>query len=184
MGGSPYDSGKIEPYPKREYNSDGKITSIVLNKAGTMWVEFMYDKDGNEVLKHTSDKYWYRKEYNASGQLTYFYNSQGDWYQYDFDENNRITAYKHSNGEYIDVKYICFDMVEYIDSAGIWYKNYPGIMYEDYNGNYWNEEMGMDNPYPSITKFVKNAISELINDIERGELILSMTEELNNQNAW
>jgi len=183
MGGNPYDDDlKPEPYPKRIYNADGKIVSIILDKDETMWSEISYDENGNEVLKHTSDKYWQRKEYDENNHLTYYYNSNGIWYQYDYDEYDRLISYKHSNGAYIDIKYTTMGMVEYKDSSSVWYKHHPGILYEDYNGNYWDCHMGIDNPYPSITLFVKEAITYVINNIEQCELILSMTEELNNRN--
>lgn len=155
MGGSGEGYYAVATYPIKTF-ANGQLQSIQYDKNNTNWIEYLYDERGNEILRHTSEKFWQRKEWNKRNDLTYYYNSNNCWHQYDYDENGRVLAFKNHYKEYMNFKYQGDIMIEYNASNNVWVKCIPGILYEDYNGNYWRESMGIENPYPVLSSFIND----------------------------
>jgi hypothetical protein len=88
------------------------------------------------------------EEYDKNGNVIYVRYNNGNIFRYKFDEFNRETFFENPDKFWSKSEYDEHDnVIGYRNSEGAWYKDIPGVMYEDNNGNYWDKDMGIENPY-------------------------------------
>jgi hypothetical protein len=125
-----------------------------------------YDNKGRIIYFEEKENYWYKCKYDKECRQIYYENSDGYWWTIDFKKNGD-SFYEDSNGYWEKKAYDKYDNHIYLANAnGNWwkceYEEKPNwvekeiaqiIEYQDSDGNYWNKDMNIENPYSTNVIF-------------------------------
>ena len=82
------------------YNTNGN--EIYRESSNGNWVKREYDTNGNNIYYEYSNGYWEKREYDTNGDNIYYETSNGEWIKREYDKNGNMNYYEDSNGTIID----------------------------------------------------------------------------------
>lgn len=98
----------------RKEFSNGHYIDFTYNKSGQQltrkdsdgyWEEYTYNEKGQNVFYQNSNNFWHKQIYNEKGQITFYQNSDDFWQKTTWSKHNKIITCETSKGYSIEYTY-------------------------------------------------------------------------------